>query len=187
VKLAVALHTMTGRADIVALINRHGHCCSYTTLLELENAIAIQIQQQCESLLPINIAINDNIFSHLCWDNFDINEETPSGSGTSHTTHGIIIQEVYSNENANQPSACDFSAKPNVALERKSKFKYVPSALLPCLTKKHIEPSLTMTTVNSSVESMITITSQPTEQLWLLCKTLLNKSCTVPDWAGWVS
>ena len=187
VKLGVALHTMTGRADIVALINRYGHCCSYTTLLELENAMAMQIQQQCESLLPSNIAINDNMFSHLCWDNFDINEETPSGSGTSHTTHGIIIQEVYSNQNVNQPSACDFSSEPNVALDRKSKFKYFHSAPLPCITKKHIEPSLTLTTVSSSVENMIAIASQPTEQLWLLCKTLLNKSCTVPDWAGWVS
>ena len=29
-----------------------------------------------------------------CWDNFDLKEEMPSGAGTRHTAHGIIIQEV---------------------------------------------------------------------------------------------
>jgi len=30
----------------------------------------------------------------MCWDNFDIMEETPSRSGTTHTTYGIMIQEI---------------------------------------------------------------------------------------------
>ena len=29
----------------------------------------------------------------MCWDKFDMNEDRPSGSGTTHTSHGIIIQE----------------------------------------------------------------------------------------------
>ena len=35
-----------------------------------------------------------NIVTHQCWDNFDMREETPSGYGTTHTAHGIIIQEA---------------------------------------------------------------------------------------------
>ena len=30
----------------------------------------------------------------MCWYNFDINEETTSGSGTTHTTHGIVVHEL---------------------------------------------------------------------------------------------
>ena len=47
-----------------------------------------------ESVLPVNISTENNVVLHLCWDNFDLNEETPSGSGTTHSTHGIAIQEV---------------------------------------------------------------------------------------------
>ncbi|KAK4876612.1 hypothetical protein RN001_009118 [Aquatica leii] len=46
-----------------------------------------------DQVLPSNISTTGNIVSHLCWDSFDLNEETPSGSGTAHSTHGIIIQE----------------------------------------------------------------------------------------------
>ena len=37
---------------------------------------------------------DNNAVIHLCFDNFDLDEETPSGSGTTHSTHGIVIQEV---------------------------------------------------------------------------------------------
>ena len=41
--------------------------------------------------------MDNNVIVHLCWDNFDLNEETPSGTGTTNTAHGIIIQEVEDN------------------------------------------------------------------------------------------
>ena len=47
-----------------------------------------------ESALPPNITPDNNFVLHLCWNNFDLNEETAPGSGTTHSTHGIIIQEV---------------------------------------------------------------------------------------------
>ena len=59
--------------------------------VELETAMANQVQQQ-HNILPSNIALTGNKVSHLCWDNFDVNEETPSGAGTTHCAHGILIQ-----------------------------------------------------------------------------------------------
>ena len=47
-----------------------------------------------ESVLPRNISRNNNHVIHLCYDNFDLDEETPSGSGTTHSTHGIVIQDI---------------------------------------------------------------------------------------------
>ena len=30
----------------------------------------------------------------MCYDNIDLDKETPSGSGTTHSTHGIVIQDI---------------------------------------------------------------------------------------------
>ena len=43
-----------------------------------------------ESLLPRTISRDNNAGFHLCNDNFELDEETPSGSGTTHSTHGIV-------------------------------------------------------------------------------------------------
>ena len=52
------------------------------------------IEQQ-QSAIPPSIVPDQNSFIHLCWDNFDLTEETPSGAGTTHTAHGIVIQEMF--------------------------------------------------------------------------------------------
>ena len=49
---------------------------------------------ESDSLLPVTMDKQRNGVIHVCWDNFDMNEETPSGAGTTHSTHGIVMQEV---------------------------------------------------------------------------------------------
>ena len=90
VELALSLHHLTGSAEIITLLNRLGHCQSYSKVLELETGIAYAVQMT-DSILPSNITETGNLFSHTYWDKFDLNEETRSGSGTTHTTHGIVI------------------------------------------------------------------------------------------------
>ena len=91
----MTLRHMTGSAELVTIINRYGHCIPYSELLRLETAMSTQIAIR-NSLLAENIQLNHNIVTQLCWDNFDLNEETPSGSGSTHSTHGIVLQEVCS-------------------------------------------------------------------------------------------
>jgi len=93
--LGMTLCSLTGRADVLTLVNPFGHCRPYSGILELETAMANQVKIQ-DLVLPANISPTDNKVVHLCWDNFDINEETPSGAGTTHSTHGIVIQELTS-------------------------------------------------------------------------------------------
>jgi hypothetical protein len=50
-----------------------------------------QIMRQKEGI-PLPSNINKYVFSTLCWDNNDLNEQTLSGSGTTHCTNGIIVQ-----------------------------------------------------------------------------------------------
>ena len=49
---------------------------------------------QSSSLLSVRVSADSNVFTHFCWDNFDLQEETVSGSGTTCSAHGIVIQEL---------------------------------------------------------------------------------------------
>ena len=91
--LGMTLRHLTGSAEVITLINRFGHCDSYPQVMEFETAVCNQIQMR-KSVLPSNVHEANNLVSHFCWDNFDINEQTSSGQGTTHSTHGIVIQEV---------------------------------------------------------------------------------------------
>ena len=114
--LGVTLHHLTGNADVVTMIHRYGHCSSYTGVLELETAMANQVQQQ-DSVLPSNIATRGNKLVHLCWDNFYLSEETPTGAGTTHSTHGIVVQEVLD---------CDAASEVSVSVPRCKSTKFQP-------------------------------------------------------------
>ena len=91
--LATTVHHLTGSAEIITILNRFGHCQSYSRTLELETAMCRSVTDN-SSHLPPSISTDNNVIVHLCWDNFDLNEETPSSTGTTHTVHGIITQEV---------------------------------------------------------------------------------------------
>ena len=91
--LPMTVRHLTGNAEVVIILNRYGHGQSYSRTLELETAMCNSVTS-FDSILPITVSRDNNAVLHLCYDNFDLDEETPSGSGTTHSTHGIIIQEV---------------------------------------------------------------------------------------------
>jgi len=80
--LGMSLQHLTGSATVITMINRYGHCQSYSKLLEVETAIANSVEA-ADDILPANISLSGNIVSHLCWDNFAVNEETRSGAETA--------------------------------------------------------------------------------------------------------
>ena len=84
---------LTGSAELITILNRFGHGQSYTRTLDVETAMCNTITAS-KSVFPSNISTEKNSVIHFCWDNFDLNEETPSGAGTTHSTHGIVIQEL---------------------------------------------------------------------------------------------
>ena len=100
--LGMTIRHMTGSAEIITILNRFGHCSSYSALLELETAMCKSVTERNTVLSP-KIQQNGHRVIHLCWDNFDLCEEAPSGHGTTHSTHDIVIQETIS-DNANSSS-----------------------------------------------------------------------------------
>jgi hypothetical protein len=147
----------------------------------LETALANQVIIT-QLPVPTNISIAHNAVSHVCWDNFDINEETPSGSGTTHTTHGIIVQEVVSN------SSSENITNISVPKSKQRGFHLVPPSLPFCLSRKRVEPSFEVSTSAVTNSSSIHLTSQNTVQfLWVLSRLMMKDSLTVPEWSGWIS
>ena len=91
--LPMTVRHLTGSAEVITILNRYGHGQSYTRTLELETAMRNSVTSS-DSVLPRSISRDTNAVLHLCYDNFDLDEETPSDSGTTHSTHGIVIQEI---------------------------------------------------------------------------------------------
>ena len=94
--LSMTVRHLTGSAELITILNRFGHCQSYTRTLELKTAMCSSISAN-DLVLPPNISLHNNSVIHFCWDNFDLNEETPSGTGTTHSMHGNVIQDVSNN------------------------------------------------------------------------------------------
>jgi len=182
--LGIAVHHLTGSAEMLTILNRFGHCTNYSAVLELETAMANAVMLQ-DSILPSNISVTNNKFSHTCWDNFDILEETPSGSGTTHTTHGIIIQEL-----------CDPSLSSTSTVQAENTFKnasrsrslkYSEKGIADYICKKRVEPSSVTCTNAQCVDQELLQQSRLQECVWTVCRSLANAAMTVPEWSGWVS
>ena len=176
--LSMSLHHLTGSAEVITIVNRYGHCQSYSKVLELETAMATTIIMN-DSVLPSNVSVCGNRVSHLCWDNFDVNESTPSGSGTTHTTHGIMIQEA----NADQRQLAEGVSIPK---SKKRSFQHVPLPLPVAYPKKKVEPSLVVTKTTLEADDPVSPYDRQ-EVLWLMCRSLFNQDSSVPDWSGWLS
>ena len=182
--LGMTLRHLTGSAEVITLVHRFGHCSSYTCLLELETAMCINISAR-DTLLPTTIRPDQNVVTHMCWDNFDLREETPSGAGTTHTTHGIVIQEVTeSGGDAADPPSSDSQSSSLRTGQRSVSYK--PPEIEPCFAKSKAEPCLTPSV--SETSSKESANARQSDILWV-CSRALHKDGpqTVPPWAGWVS
>lgn len=94
ISLAAATKQLTGSSMLITILNHFGYCCSPITLRGYESAIATRNSLN-DSVLPPSIL--KEIFAILVYDNADFCEETLSGSGSTHVTHGICIQRKRKN------------------------------------------------------------------------------------------
>ena len=154
-------------------VNRFGHCASYSRVIELETAMCKAIDER-QGVIPSTISPNRNLVTHLCWDNFDLTEETPSGAGTTHTAHGIIIQEVSTAKENISESPEEFDQ----ARTKSRSAKCTSQNIELYYAKNKVDPNITV----SKTEAACTLT------LWFLCRSgvLRHAAQVVPPWAGWV-
>ena len=144
--LGMSVRHLTESAELITVLNRFGHCASYSVLLELETAMCSSIEQRQNAILP-SIVPNQNSFIHLCWDSFDLTEETPSGTSTAHTARGIVIKEILTS--ADSDACSDQQSLPN---DKKRSVTVVPHEIKPYYSKKRAEPNLAVS--NTVVEEI---------------------------------
>ncbi|XP_047140035.1 uncharacterized protein LOC124815407 [Hydra vulgaris] len=90
--LGMTVRQLTGSSKLIDILNGFGHCVSSSTVIRHESALAA-LNVMVNTIVPCNVAKKK--FTTLVYDNADFLEETLSGSGTTHVTHGICIQEKY--------------------------------------------------------------------------------------------
>jgi len=93
--MCISLRHLFRSEKLITLLNRMGHCESYSFSLELETALAEAVIQS-STLLSNQIIRSPSgpaVF-HSEFDNFDQLLNDLTGKGSIHTAHGIMLQEV---------------------------------------------------------------------------------------------
>ena len=115
--LALGLHNISCQKNVVDIINKLGHCISYSLTCDIETAqaeIALEKSKQT-TLLPVKPNTTHQIVLTYFWvDNFDMNIERQCGGGALNTTHLIAFQEE---------SQHSFQSKPNISIPRNKSHK----------------------------------------------------------------
>ena len=177
--LGMTVRHISGSSQLIKLLNSFGHCSSHSTLLELETAMCDSVTESASSLPAA--ALTNPKMTQFCWDNFDLFEETPNGSGTTHSTHGIIIQE--------SPDEIEGRINAEKVIEKTKRRSaiYTPTVLDPCFMTINTETTL------SGLKSTIDSTTYEREVaknnfLWIFNRLEFNENENViPSWKGWVS
>ena len=177
--LAMTVHHLTGSAEVISILNHYGHCQSHSRTLELEIAMCNSVIAH-NNILPPSISTEHNSVVYLCWDNFDLNEEIPSGAGTTHTAHGIIIQELERGAN--------LSARvlPHVPRSQERTIHPIIEDLQPCFVKAKAEPNFNVT--RSRPQLCDVGYANLSDFLWMISRNKSSKTeQSVPSWAGGLS
>ena len=169
-----------GSKQLINILNRLGHSVSHSFLLELETTMSDSIQVNSEDLSP-SIMRNNNLITHFCWDNLDLNEETASGAGTTHSTYGIVLQEIRSQPYVSPQQTYEVERTENRSIT------YEPQELEPCF----IHPKMTtprILTNKLSSENNVSFDIDISNFLWVLARYTMNDDGhSVPGWKGWLS
>ena len=85
--LALGLASLTGSKLVTQILNRTGHCISYSETKGLETEFAYSVAGD-EHDAPDGIRLDPNVSTACVWDNNDANVETLDGKETLHATVG---------------------------------------------------------------------------------------------------
>ena len=84
-QLELAIKSLTRSRKVVEILNRMGHCASYSTVEELETELTFEANKNSKQT-PFGMKTTTEINTAITWDNFDRFVETKRGKGTLHET-----------------------------------------------------------------------------------------------------
>ena len=89
----LGIASLTGSKMVTRILNRTGHCISYSEIKGLETEFAYSAASN-ESDAPDGIRLDPNVATACVWGNNDANVETLDGKETLHATVGNTYQNV---------------------------------------------------------------------------------------------
>lgn len=96
ITLGLAVKSLCNSKKVVNILSKYGHCCSYTTLEELETELTFSTVNS-DYVCPQDILRRPDLNTSVAFDNFDSFVETLNGKDTLHDTVGIIFQDIMQN------------------------------------------------------------------------------------------
>ena len=90
---AEMIHNTCRSKTLITGFNHYGLCISYHELLRYHKDLASYVLSKNTDDVPLPSHFDTHIPSTGAFDNFDHNERTPSGLGSSHDTVSILIQD----------------------------------------------------------------------------------------------
>ena len=87
------MRNITGNKEVISLLNRFGHTVSYWKAQDYEKCLVKKLHGEHENSLILPSTVEKCSFATFVWDNNDLCEETLTGTGTTHVTNGILIQQ----------------------------------------------------------------------------------------------
>ena len=195
----MAAKNWTGSKKAVDILNRLGHCASYSTFEELETKPTSEVTKE-KRLTPNEMSLNTAINIGVAFDNFDRYFETISGKDTLHNTVDIAYKtlskatEESVNFQAEGGQEVKFSMhvdKDSLAVtsdgsqNNKKRRKYVATGLGIHLYRKKLKTLFSGMIPQSDVigneESTLLFSAKVNHFLWIAQCSLSNN---VPIWVG---
>lgn len=90
------MKSLCNSKKVVNILSRYGHCCSYTTLEDLETELTYSTVKS-DNVCPEDIQCRPDLNTGVAFKNFDGFVETLNGKDTLHDTVGIIFQDIVQN------------------------------------------------------------------------------------------
>lgn len=118
--LALVTKSITGSRKMVEILNRLGHCVSYTFVEELESELAYGCAANTNVLPYGLVPKNPMLRTHVAFDNYDKFVETSSGKDTLHDTVGIVYQNtVHTGDAVEEQEVQPYNTEGRMELQRR--------------------------------------------------------------------
>lgn len=189
ITLGIAIKSLTNSKKIINILNRYGHCCSYTVLEELETEATFTSSKQTD-ICPEDVHRSSNLKTGVAFNNFDRFVDTPTGKDTLHDTVGIIFQDIVETpdqgdniENEASTSRNENSGQ-SIGKRLRRSFDAITVELQPYLKKPRVNESLLPIT-GQLPESDMSKSVRQINFVWLLSH--ICKIPFTPSWTGFNS
>ena len=186
-KLGLAVKRMSGIKKLIEMLNRYGHCVSYTTTKELETELSLTVTS-ASKISPPDLVLDSSSTVDITYDNFDRFVETFSSKNTLLNTVGIVHQFV--SEEISRAAATTIENRPSAigdstsGRNRRRTFKRFGVDIEPYHKKPKLS-SIELMPLGRTDRQRIPLSYQLTKTnnlLWMIQFSILPKS--TPMWVG---